>query len=333
MEHTKIIKDIQSGKIAPVYLLHGDEPYYIDLISKTIEKNALQDHERDFNEFIFYGKDADIEQVIASAKEFPMMAERKLVVIREAQGLHASTHEKLELYCNNPVSTSVLVLDFKGKKIAKNTKFYKAAAKAGIVFESVGIPDYKIPGWIKDYCNGKNLKIDDKSTFLLSENLGTDLSRIVNELEKLTIIVDDGHTITPEIIEENIGISKDYNFFELSNAIAERNAEKASRIVYYFEKNPKAGPLTVIISNIFGTFEKILRIHFLKDKSTNVVMSSLRVPQFIAKKYMSAASFYNMKKCAHNIEILIEYEKKSKGVDGTTMKHEELKEMIFRLMH
>lgn len=333
MEHTKIINDIKAKKFAPVYLLHGDEPYYIDLISKTVEANALEEHEKDFNQFIFYGKDADIEQVIASAKEFPMMAERKLVVVREAQGLHASTHEKLELYCNNAVATTVLVLDFKGKKIAKNTKFYKAAAKAGVVFESKAIPDYKIPGWIKDYCRTKNLKIDDKSTFLLSENLGTDLSRIVNELDKLTIVLDDGHTITPEVIEENIGISKDYNFFELSNAIVEKNTEKASRIVYYFEKNPKAAPLTVIISNIFNTFEKILRIHFLKDKSPGGVASGLRLPPFIAKKYMSAAQYYNRKKCAQNIEILIEFEKKSKGVDGITMKHEELKEMIFRLMH
>lgn len=333
MEHTNIINEIKSGKFFPVYLLHGEEPYYIDLISKTIEAHALQDHEKDFNQFIFYGKDADIEQVIASAKEFPMMAERKLVIVREAQGLHASTHEKLELYCNNAVSTTVLVLDFKGKKIAKNTKFYKAANKAGSVFESKAIPDYKIPGWIKDFCADKNLKIDDKSTFLLSENLGTDLGRIVSELEKLTVIVEDGHAITPDIIEENIGISKEYNFFELGNAIVEKNAEKASRIAYYFEKNPKAAPLTVIISNIFNTFEKILRIHFLKDKNPGTVASKLRVPPFIAKKYLSAAAFYNRRKCAQNIEILIEFEKKSKGVDGTTMKHEELKEMIFRLMH
>ena len=177
------------------------------------------------------------------------------------------------------------------------------------------------------------MKIDDKSTFLLSENLGTDLGRIVSELEKLKVVLDDGHTITPNIIEENIGISKDYNFFELSNALVEKNAEKASKIVYYFEKNPKAAPLTIIISNIFNTFEKLLRIHFLKDKNPGNVASKLRVPPFIAKKYLSAAAYYNRRKCAQNIEILIEFEKKSKGVDGITMKHEELKEMIFRLMH
>jgi DNA polymerase-3 subunit delta len=333
MAHTKLIQEIKAGNFKPVYLLHGEETYYIDLISKTIEENALQDHERDFNQFIFYGKDADIDQVIAAAKEFPMMAERKLVVIREAQDIHKSKWERLELYCANPVNTTVFVMDFKGKKIARNTKFFKNADKNGVTFLSESVPDYKIASWIKTYCASKNLQVDDKSTFLLAENLGTDLSRIVNEVDKLTIVLEDEHTITPDIIERNIGISKDYNFFELSNAIVEKNTEKAAKIVQYFEHNPKAAPLTAIISNIFNTFDKILRIHFLADKSPQGIASKLRVPPFIAKKYMSAAAYYNKRKSAQNIEILIEYEKKSKGVDGITMKHEELKEMIFRLMH
>ena len=333
MEHTKIINDIRAGKFSPVYLLHGEEPYYIDLISKEIEKHGLEDHEKDFNQFIFYGKDADIDQVIAAAKEFPMMAERKVVIIREAQDLHKSKHATLELYCANPVNTTVFVMDFKGKKIAKNTKFYKNADKSGTTFLSSPVPDYKIAGWIQNYCSSKNIKIDDKSSFLLSENLGTDLGRIVNEIDKLTIVLDDGHTVTPEIIEENIGISKDYNFFELGNALVEKDVEKAAKIVQYFEHNTKAAPLPVIITSCFNTFDKLLHIHFLKDKNPGSIASKLRVPPFIAKKYLSAAAKYNVKKCASNIEILIEFEKRSKGVDGVTMKHEELKEMVFRLMH
>lgn len=333
MEHTKIIQDVKAGKFAPVYLLDGDEPYFIDLISDEIEKHALQDHERDFNQFIFYGKDADIDQVIAAAKEFPMMAERKVVIIREAQGLHASKHEDLELYCANPVETTVFVMDFKNKKIAKNTKFYKNAAKNGVTFRSDPVPDYKISGWIQNYCSSKNIQINDKAAFLLSENLGTDLGRIVNEIDKLTIVLDDGHTITPEVIEENIGISKDYNFFELGNALIDKDAEKAAKIVHYFEQNPKAGPLPLIVTTCFNTFDKLLRIHYLKDKNPSTVASAIKLPPFIAKKYMTSAGKYPIKKCAHNIETIIEFEKKSKGVDGATMKHNELKEMVFRLMH
>lgn len=332
MDHQFIIDDIKKGNLAKIYFLHGEEPYFIDAITNAIVDNALQEHERDFNQTICYGKDSDVNNIMAFAREFPMMAERKLVIVREAQQLR--NLEELEAYMANPTETTVLVIDYKYKNFDSRKKVLKEAAKNGIVFKSEKVPEYKLEAWINKYIQNKGYGITPKASILLSEFLGNDLSKIVNELEKLSLLVEKGTVINEIHIEENIGISKDYNMYELVNAIAERNFSKASTIVNYFDHNPKAASIVPVISNIFNHFERLMRIHFSENKSKEAIATSLRVHPFVAGKLLNSAKLYNPKKIAANIAVLHEFDLKSKGINNSSSSEGDLmKEMIYRLIH
>lgn len=332
MNFDAILSEINKKIFKPIYLLHGEEPYYIDQVSDEIHKNALEEHERDFNQTILYGKDADVLTVISEAKGYPMMAERRLVIIREAQDL--KDIEKLETYCANPNPTTVLVLEYKYKKFDSRKKIFKEISKNGIDFLSDKIKDYQLTNWINTYLSKRNYSITQKASQLLADSLGNDLSKITNELGKLEILLQKGTAINEIHIEENIGISKDYNTFELVNAIAVRDSLKAFQIVDYFANNPKAGPLVVVIGNIFTFFSRIMRIQFANTKIPDELAKQLGVHPFAVKELIQASNLYPPKKAAANITILHEYDLKSKGINNSSMSEGELmKELIYKLMN
>ncbi len=332
MDHKLIIKNIKQHQFEKIYFLHGEEPFFIDAITDAIVENAMDDSERDFNQTIVYGKECEAGAIIADAKSYPMMGERRLVIIKEAQEF--KDIDLLESYFNNPVDTTIFVICYKHKKFDTRKKLIKIAAANGLVFLSEKVRDYKLVDWISSYAKEVGYQITPKAAMLLAEFLGTDISRVVNELDKLSILIEKGTAINEVHIEENIGISKDYNFFELANAFAERDYLKASKIVNYFEKNPKMGPLIPVISNLFSYHTKLMRIHFSKDKSPAALASVLGVAPFLVAQYTKAAKIYNPKKLAENIAILQEYDLKSKGIDNSSSSDGELmKEMVYRLMN
>lgn len=332
MDHKAIIKNIKDKNFEKIYFLHGEEPYYIDLITDAILDNALEEHEKDFNQSIVYGKDSDVYAIIAEAKGYPMMAERRVVVVKEAQDLKGI--EELESYFDKPSDQTVFVLNYKYKKFDTRKKVIKAALKNGIVFQSAKIPEYKLLDWITMFAKETGYGINPKAAMLLIEFLGNDLSKISNELKKLEILVEKGTTINEIHIEENIGISKDYNAFELVNAVGLRDVSKANKIVDYFSHNPKATPLIVVISNLFGHFQKLMTIHFAQNKSREGLAAALKVPPFVVGELQKSANIYNPKKIAANISVLHEYDLKAKGVGNASASDGELlKEMVYRLMH
>jgi DNA polymerase-3 subunit delta len=333
MDHKAILSSIEKKQFHPIYLFHGEEPFFIDVLSEAIVKNALEDHERDFNQTIVYGKDCVPIEVVGLSKQFPMMSERSLVVIREAQDI--KKWEDFEDYFANPQPSTILVICHKHKKMDARSKAFKALAKTGIVFQSDKVKDYQLVTWIMAYVKEHGFDITDKAANLLAEFLGNDLTKIMNELEKLSILLEKGTRINDVHIEENIGISKDYNVFELVNAIGEKDILKANKIVAYFGQNPKAAHPTVIISNLFTLFSRLMEVHFLPVKTPDAVAAHQKVHPFVAKETLRQSRLHNPKKIAKNIGILKQYDLKSKGVGGYSNVSEGdlLKELVFLLLH
>ncbi|UMB61550.1 DNA polymerase III subunit delta [Lutibacter sp. A80] len=330
---TKIVSDIKKGEIKPIYFLMGEEPYYIDKISEYIEKNVLSEDEKGFNQVVLYGRDVTIEDIIDNAKRFPMMAERQVVIVKEAQEL-SRTIENLIAYVKQPQPTTVLVLCYKYKKIDKRKSLYKEIKKKGVVYESKKLYENHVAEWISKVLAGKNYKIETKAILMLVEFLGTDLSKISNELDKLMVILPKGSTITPDAIEQNIGISKDYNNFELRKAIGERNVLKSNRIINHFAQNQKANPMVMTISLLNGFFTQLLVFHSLKDKSKNSVARALGVNPFFVSDYTTAARNYPMRKVSQVIGLLRDADVKSKGVGANALPAGDiLKELIFKIIH
>ena len=329
----QITKDIKAGNLKPIYFLMGEEPYYIDKLTEFIEQNVLEQHERDFNQSILYGRDVTIEDVIGTAKRFPMMADRQVVVVREAQEL-SRTIDKLEAYAENPQPTTVLVFAYKYKTLDKRKKITKLLDKVGVVFESKKLYENQVGDWIKRVLSGQGYSIDNKAVAMLVEFLGTDLSKINNELDKLKIILPKGHTFTPNDIEENIGFSKDFNNFELRKAIGEKNQVKAYQIVDYFAQNPKDNPLVVTTGLVFGFFSQLLQYHGLKDKSQMNAAKILKVNPYFVKDYEVAFRNYPMKKVSAIVSALRTIDVKSKGVGAaSTSQHDLLKELLITIFN
>jgi len=332
-EVVKIINDLKAGNVKPIYFLMGDEPYYIDKITEFIEQNMLLEHERDFNQTILYGRDVTIEDVIGNAKRYPMMADKQVVVVREAQEL-SKTIDKLESYVENPQTTTVLVFAYKYKTLDKRKKVTKLLAKHGVVFESKKMYENQVGTWISRVLQGKGYSIEPKANAMLVEFLGNDLSRISNELNKLQIILPKGHTINPKDIEENIGFSKDFNVFELQNAIGSRNQLKAYQIAQYFADNPKENPMVVTTSLVFSFFIKLLKYHGIKDKNPNKVAPILGISLFFMKDYDVALKNFPMKKVSTIVAALRDIDLKSKGVGANSLtNHDLLKEMLVKIFN
>lgn len=310
-----IIKDIKNKKIAPIYFLSGDEPFYIDSISKVIENEVLTEDEKGFNQSVLYGNDVEMSDILGLAKQFPMGAERQVVIIKEAQHL-SRTIDQLESYAANPQPSTVLVFNYKGKTLDKRKKTYKEIQKNGIVFESKKMYDNQIPDWIENKVKSVGLSIDPKAKFLMAEFIGNDLARLDNEVDKLKIVVSDG-IITPEVIEKNIGISKDYNNFELRKSIETKDAARAFKIAKYFGQNPKDNPLVVTLSIMYQCFSNIIVYHALTDKSQANIAKELGIHPFFVKDAATAAQNYPLKKATRIISLLREADVKSKGVGST----------------
>ena len=332
-EVSKIVNEIKQGNIKPIYFFMGEEPYYIDRLTEYIENNILTEEEKGFNQMVLYGKDVTIEDVISNAKRYPMMADRQVVIVKEAQEL-ARTIEKLESYAENPQPTTVLVFAYKYKTLDKRKKVTKLLEKKGVVYESKKMYDNQVGDWIKRVLSGKGYTIEPKAAAMLVEFLGTDLSKINNELEKLMIILPQGSTITAHVIEENIGISKDYNVFELRKAIGERDQLKAYKIADYFSQNPKDNPLVMTVGLVFGFFSQLLQYHGLKDRNPSNVAKILKVNPYFIKDYDIALRNYPMKKVSAIVATLRDVDVKSKGVGANAISQADLlKEMLVKIFN
>ncbi|QMU65201.1 MAG: DNA polymerase III subunit delta [Flavobacteriaceae bacterium] len=330
---SEIISTIKKGAVKPIYFLMGDEPYYIDKISDYIEKTVLNETEKEFNQQIVYGREVTIEDIVSSAKRFPMMAPYQVVIVKEAQDL--SRHiEKLTSYAENPQITTILVLNYKYKTLDKRKKLYKAITASGLIYESKKWYEYQIPDWVSRLLSEKNYQIAPKAAQMLVEFLGTDLSKISNELDKLMLTLPTGTTINSQHIEENIGISKDFNNFELRKAIGKKNIVKANRIINYFSENPGKNSIVMTISLLNTFFTQLLSFHGLKDKSKHSVAKSLGINPYFADEYVIAAKNYPMRKVAQVTTWLREADMKSKGVGAYHLSQGDiLKELLFRIMH
>tara|TARA_R110002051_G_scaffold325867_1_gene432525 strand:+ start:53480 stop:54478 length:999 start_codon:yes stop_codon:yes gene_type:complete len=330
-EVKKIVNDIKARIIKPIYFFIGEEAYYIDRLSEYIEKSILTEDERGFNQMVMYGKESTIEDIISNAKRYPMMAEYQVIIVKEAQHL-AKSIDKLISYVENPQVTTVLVFCFKYSKLDKRKKIFKLIQKQGVLFESKKLYDNQIPDWIRKVLLGSGYAITPKAAILLAEFLGNDLGKIHNELEKLKIVISKTQEITPEVIEQNIGISKDYNNFELKKALGERNVIKVTRILNYFAQNPKDNPFVVTITLLNSFFTQLLQYHGMKDHNPKSVASVLGVHPFFVTEYQVAAKNYPMKKVSSIIADLRELDLKGKGVGANLEPKELLKELLIKIM-
>lgn len=331
-EAKRIVADIKKGNIKPVYLLFGEEPFFIDAIAGYIEKNALREEEKEFNQMVLYGKDVTIDDIVSNAKRYPMMAERQVVIVKEAQHLFR-TIEQLTGYAEKPLVTTILVVCYKYKKIDKRKKLYKAFKEKGVVLDSQKLYEDRVPDWIRKHLQSKGYSISHKAAILLTEYLGTDLSRISNELEKLQFVLPQNTEITPADIETHIGISKDYNNFELKKAIGERDVVKATRIINYFAQNPKDNPFVLTVTLLNSFFTQLLQYHGLNDHSSKSVSSALRINPYFVNEYRTAARNYPMKRVSGIISHLREMDLKGKGVGASSASQADLlKELLVKIM-
>ena len=333
MDYKQIIGDLKKKQFKPVYFLMGDEPYFIDRISDYIEEHALSESEKEFNQTVLYGRDVDAAAVVNAAKRYPMMSPRQVVIVKEAQQI--DDIGVLEHYMVQPQPTTILVICYKYKILDKRKKLYKLLKDRAVLFTSDKIRDYKMADWILAYCSEIGVGIKNKSAQMLAEFLGTDLSKVVNEIDKLKLVMPkNSNEITPALIEEYIGISKDYNAFELLDALAKRDILKANRIVKYFAANPKQHPIQMVVVPIFNFFSNLMIYHYLPDKSDYVAAPKLGVPPFVVKQYGQAARIYNAWKVMENVSVIREFDAKSKGFGNVSSDSGELlKELIYKLTH
>jgi DNA polymerase-3 subunit delta len=343
MSYEKIIADLQNKKYAPVYFLHGEETYYIDKISDYIEQKVLTEDEKEFNQTVFYGKDTDISSLISAAKRFPMMSQFQVVMLKEAQEMKSlimreddkgSKHDPLISYLDNPLQSTILVICYMHKKLDGRTKLSAALKKKSVFFESERIKDHKIPAWVTQYAQSKAFRIHSQAASLLAEYLGNDLTKVSNELDKIMLNVKQDTEINSTHIEKFVGISKDFNVFELQNALSAKNILKIYRIVDYFAANPKNNPIIMVIANLFSYFSKIMLYHTSPSKDQGSIASLLKIPPFAVSEYATAAKAFPIGKTVQVISLLREYDMKSKGFENVaTDDGELLKELMYKILH
>lgn len=331
-----LVEDARKGIFKQVYLLMGDEPYYVDMVCNAVIENALDESERDFNQIICYGADVNADAVITAARRYPMFASRQLVVLKEAQMM--ADIEQLGIYCNNPLDSTILVICVMGTSVDKRKALYKSAGKVGVVLESSALRDYELPSWISSFFSGKGLQIAPDAAALLAESTGTDLGKIALETDKMLKNMPEGvKTVTSEDVERNVGISRSYSVFELTRCLSYKDASKALKIAAYLGNAPKfALPMTT--APLFNYFYKVLRYHGLKMKnpsvSQSVAASELGVSPFFLKEYDAALRNYPLKKCMAIIAIIKEFDYRGKGGDGEeTSQGDLLVELVTRILN
>ncbi len=345
MKFEEIISDLQNKIYRPVYFLMGEEAYFIDEITDYIAEHVLNEIEKEFNQTIVYGRDVDVATIIGYAKRFPMMANYQVVIVKEAQDVRNLTPDNkekenkkdkslIEAYFENPLKSTILVFCYKYKTIDRRKTYAKSIEKNGILFESKELYDNQLPSWIQNFLKKKNFTIRPEAAIMLSEYLGSDLGKISNELTKLAINVPEGTEITPLHIEQNIGISKDFNVFELQRAFGKKDIYKSYQIINYFAANLKENPNQKTIPILYSYFSKILLYHYAADKSKNSICSALGINPFFYPEYVSAAKNFNLKKSKQAISLLRKYDLMSKGVNNATIPDGELlKELVYQILH
>jgi len=313
-----IVGNIKKGIIAPIYFLMGEEPYFIDIVSDYIEEHVLQEDQKGFDQIVLYGQDVTVPTIIDYARRFPMMSDRQVIIVKEAQNLRA-TIDQLVPYVENPTPTTVLVFCYKYEKLDARKKLLKTLQKNKdcVLLESKKLYEHQVAAWLPDVLKKKHLSIQPKAIQMLVDFLGTDLSRIQNEVNKLALIVPENTEVTPEIIEKNIGISKEFNNFELKSAIAANDAYKVARILKHFADNPKDNPLGGTITVLYNYFQKLLLFHGLTDQSEKNVAAVLKESPYFIKEFYSGAQHYPMKRVSAIIATLRQIDLKSKGVGAT----------------
>lgn len=331
-EAVQIVNTIKKGQISPIYFLYGEEAYFIDKISDYIGAKVLSEEEKGFNQMVLYGKDVSIDDIVSNAKRYPMMAERQVVIVKEAQHL-SRTIEDLCSYAENPQQSTVLVICYKYKKLDKRKKLHKIIKKNGVIFESKKLYENQVSEWLRKHLLSNGYTISHKASLLLVEYLGTDLGKISKELDKLKLVLPKETEINPQHIEEHIGISKDYNNFELKRAIGDRDIVKATKIINYFAQNPKDNPFILTITLLHSFFTQLLQYHGLSDHSPKNVASTLRINPYFVKEIQTAARNYPMKKVSAIISSLREMDLKGKGVGASPMKEADLlKELLYKIV-
>lgn len=352
MEYLKILRDIEMKNYKPIYFLMGEEPYFIDIISDKIESDIIDEMAKSFCQTIVYGRDVQLDQVIGLAKSFPMMGDKQVVIVKEAQDLKEfkrtgkaddddgekdtndskSSMSSLEAYIANPSPTTILVFAMKGKKLDKRLKFYKALDKVGVIFDSEKIKDYKMGEWIRNYIQQSGFTMETSVSELLAEYLGNDLSKVVNEVSKLAIILPKGTHINAQHVEDNIGISKDFNVWELQRAMGQKDILKANRIIYYFEQNQKAHPIQMVLPSLYSFFSKLAIYISLKDKAQ--AASIMGVAPFALNDYKSASTRFDAKKVERIIGYLRHADRQSKGIEeGKQSVGDIYRELVFKTLH
>ena len=332
--YEEIARDLKNRVYKPVYYLMGEESYYIDRISDYIAQTVLTEEEREFNQTILYGVDTDVASIINAAKRYPMMSEYQVVIVKEAQNVKKI--EELSFYLQKPLMSTILVICHKNGVLDKRKKLAAEISKIGVLFESKKMKDAQLPGFIASYLKRKQVDIEPKASEMMAEFVGTDLNRMAGELDKLIITLPAGsRRITPEQIERSIGVSKDYNNFELRNALLTRDVLKANKIIKYFEENPKTNPIQSTLSVLFGFFSNLMLAYYAPDKTEQGIANQLSLqPTWKAKEYMAAMRVYSGVKCMQIIGEIRYCDARSKGVDNASISDGDLlRELVYKILH
>lgn len=331
-----ILKNIKNKEVLPIYFFHGEEPYFIDAAVKVLEHDFLEEDEKAFNQTVVYGKDTSYQEILSLARQFPMMGDRQVIIVKEAQDLKFNEDENrvLETYVENPVPSTVLVFAHKHKKLDSRKKAAKALDKAKALFLSESVRDSNLPKWIADECAQLKIKIAPNISNLLAEYLGNDLSRIANELNKLKIILKEGEMLDGTIVENHIGISKEYNVFELQKALGTKNADAAFRIAHFMGKNPKNNPFVMMLANLYSYFSNVIIYQTMAGQPPQAIASQMGVNPYFIKDYAESASLYPLKHATRVISILREFDMKGKGLGAVNMGEAELiKELVYKIIN
>jgi len=333
VSYEQILSDLRRKAYKPVYLLMGEESYYIDIISDFIQDNVLDESQREFDMTVVYGKDTDMTSIVNAAKRYPMMSPHQVVIVKEAQLI--KDWEPLQYYISKPLNSTLLVFAYKYGTPDKRKKWVQDIGKTGVVFESEKLREYEMGTWISRYAKEKNVNIDVKAVQMLTEFLGTDLSKVANELDKLLITKPaDSNQITPEHVEKNIGISKDFNVFELQAALINKDKLKANRIIRYFADNKKANPMLMVLAQLFNFFSGLMIYHYLSDKSPAAVASELKINPYFVKDYEKAAKAFGAWKTMNIITWIRETDARGKGIESNGVDDGELmKELVYKILH
>lgn len=331
-----IFKNIKTKEFLPIYFFHGEEAYYIDIAVKALENDVLTEDEKAFNQTVVYGKDTNYNEILSLAKQYPMMGDKQLIIVKEAQDLKFNDEETkiLEKYVENPVESTILVFAHKHKKVDSRKKVFKTLDKAKMLFHSESVKDYNLAKWIDDEARNLQIKLAPGISQLLADYLGNDLSRIANELNKMKLVLKNGEVLDGKLVETHIGISKEFNVFELQKALGKKDANTAFKIAYYMGKNPKTNPIVMTIGNLYNFFSNVVLYHTVSHQSPPTIASELGINPYFVKDYAEAARLYPLKFATRIISVLREIDLKSKGLGAVNMDEGELlKEMVYKIIN